>query len=80
MLARASRPCVRHRNGKEREGAGPARTAEACSAFILIKRLLYQLGNWNTQDYSCPFSAFSWHSMQCFAQGTASRRFCCISS
>lgn len=27
-----------------------------------------------------PCSIFSWQPMQCFAHGTASRRFCCISS
>ena len=30
--------------------------------------------------YSNPCSIFSWQLMQCFAQGTASSRFCCISS
>jgi len=33
-----------------------------------------------TPDYwRSPCSCFSWHSMQCRAQGTASSRFCCIS-
>ena len=41
----------------------------------------YSIGNRiQVGSYNCPCSIFSWQEMQCLAQGTASRRFCCISS
>ena len=41
----------------------------------------YSIGNRiQVGSYNCPCSIFSWQEMQCLAQGTASSRFCCISS
>jgi hypothetical protein len=50
--------------------------ARSCSTSIK-----YSIGNRiKVGSYNCPCSIFSWQEMQCLAQGTASSRFCCISS
>jgi hypothetical protein len=68
---------------------------ELCSSASFIERRNVRLGNprfcsggssdpcallYPLDPYSSPCSIFSWHAMQCLAHGTASSRFCCISS
>ena len=55
---------------------------DSCSAFptYIFLGNARSLADRAPTAYSRPCSIFSWQVMQCFAQGTASRRFCCNSS
>src|SRR5262249_19052167 len=68
------KPAHWHRTGRE------VRHGRILPLHSFYGKLIVRVRKLEQCLYSWPFSAFSWQLMQCFAHGTASSRFCCISS